>query len=179
MADRLETLVGEVPSGLEIREWEQNSGDFVPEHFDLPGMFRAMGHERERLSRVGSRSMLRCASEDCTKFISWLDNPREYIKYEYRLSKDLSGFTEGHGFVQLCVFKVWLLRDLCAAHKLDFGEALADLILSHNPLVSFENDLVQTGSVGLRRVARELPRAFCMRHPILWIRLLRRRISVR
>lgn len=178
MTRRLEDVVGNVPADLEIREWEQNSGDFVPEHFDLPGMFRAMGHERDRLSRVGSQSMLRCASEDCTKFISWLDNPRDYIKYEYRLSKDLTGFTEGHGFVQLCVFKTWLLRELCASHNLDFGEALADLVLAHDPLVSFENDLVQTGSIGLGRVLSELPRTFVVRHPILWLRLLRRRLLV-
>src|SRR6201999_4171452 len=114
---RLEYLLGrKLPDSIDVRGWERNAGDYTPEHFDRPGMWRGMAAERRRLDSR-AMPMLRVASADCTAFMKWLSNPLDYIEYEHELGADLGRILAGRDFLQLCVFKVSTLREIAAEHN--------------------------------------------------------------
>jgi hypothetical protein len=137
---------------IDIRGWERNQADYEPERFTHEGMWRAMDSEAVRLHEK-SDAVLRVASEDCSAFMGWLENPKEYLDYEYELGRDLTTRIEGRRFIQLCTFQVPTIERL--GERIGGAKAaLLDLALSHNRLLVIEDDVIQSGRPALWRVLK-------------------------
>ena len=171
---RLESRLGhELPNTVDIRGWERNAEDYTPEHFDRPGMWRAMASEQARLERVPN-SMLRVASADCTAFMQWLANPVDYVTYEHELAGDLGRILEGRPFLQLCVFKIGTLRRIADEHSFDASAALLDLVLAHNRVLLMDSGQLYRGAEAERRILREAWRPKSRAGWTRWARVLAR-----
>jgi len=120
-------------SRIDIVDWDRNSGDYQPGHFDLAGMWRAITKQRPRMDGV-ERPAFRCASEDCSFFVRWLDNAADYLRYEAQLPVDLDRLLPGP-FLQLCTFKDHLLGELADARRISRAESVATLLASHNRVI--------------------------------------------
>lgn len=149
----IETRTGEsIPESIDIRGWERNQSDYDPETFTHEGMWRAMDYEAVRL-RHSPDTVLRVASADCSAFMEWLENPKEYLEYEHRLAQDLADHIDGRRYVQLCTFKVSTLERL--GPKIGGPKAaLLDLALSHNRLLVVDNGVIQSGRPAWSRVLK-------------------------
>jgi hypothetical protein len=141
-----------LPESIDIRGWERNQADYEPEKFTHEGMRRAMDSEAVRLHKSPD-AVLRVASEDCSAFMGWLENPKEYLAYEHELGQDLADHIGGRRYVQLCTFKVSTLERL--GERIGGAKAaLLDLALSHNQLLVIENGVIQSGQPAWRRVLK-------------------------
>ncbi|WP_431843212.1 pentapeptide repeat-containing protein [Calidifontibacter indicus] len=143
---------------LDVRDWVENNSDFEQGasrstgRFTRPGMWQAMNDERRRM-RPDWEPMLRCASEDCSLFIRWLENPDDYLKYEARLGADLERIVPS-GFVQLCTFRSSVLRDMDAQGVLPLGRSVADILASHNRVVLLDREGVHLDAVARTRIEK-------------------------
>jgi hypothetical protein len=148
-----ESLGDDLPPEVDVVGWERNSGDYEPSHFTREGMYRAIDNEAIRLSNVPRAAVLRVASEDCSKFMAWLDNPADYLAYEYELRNDLSQRLHGRPFLQLCTFRAETFRSIATQHpSFDYATAMLDVVASHNRLVVVDDDDVLTGAPAIRKV---------------------------
>jgi hypothetical protein len=148
-------LQGPVPRALDIIDWSRNSGDYDSEYFTRKGMHRAIDQEAQRFT--GERdALLRVASEDCSKFMSWLVNPGEYLMYEYELAGDLRARLDGHDFLQLCTFRINTLTETMGREGMSIQRALAHVLASHSKWVIVDGAEVLPGRAGLARIATHL-----------------------
>lgn len=171
---RLERFAGSsLPPTVDIRGWERNAGDYTPEHFDRPGMWKAMKKELQRLEEIPN-SMLRVASADCTAFMRWLSNPAEYVTYEHELTSDLKRILHGRPFVQLCVFKADTLNQIAADHHFDASASLLDLALSHNRILLVADNRLYRDGDAAKRLLRETWPPKTRAGWIRWVRVLAR-----
>lgn len=150
-----EVLGGAFDERIDVRDSDRNYGDYEPEHFTLEGMWQAMSGERSRMSSQGE--LLRCASEDCSLFLKWLDNPHEYLRYEARLGPDLNQLMP-RSFVQLCTFRTSVLDELGLADHLDTALAMEQILASHSRVI-----LLSDGGLSFDADARRVLRS---RYPI-------------
>lgn len=130
----LDSIIGERVSGkIDIRDSERNYSDYQTEHFTLEGMWSAMKGELKRIDDAGVK-MFRCASEDCSIFLRWLDNPHDYLAYEARLSTDLSRILNTD-HVQLCTFRLSLINQLGLNGHINPGRAIEEILASHKRII--------------------------------------------
>lgn len=145
-------LAGEVPSRVDVIDWDRNSGDYEPQHFTRTGMHSAMAQEAERL-RGAPGSVLRVASEDCSKFMLWLSNPKDYLLYEYELADDLAIQIGSRGFIQMCGFHLKTLDETFRPHGLSLFMTTAHLIASHSHCITVDREEILCGRAAERRLA--------------------------
>ena len=143
---------------LDVRDWAENNSDFEQGasrstgRFTRAGMWQAMNDERRRM-RPDWEPMLRCASEDCSLFIRWLENPDDYLKYEARLGADLDRIVPS-GFVQLCTFRSSVLREMDAQGVLPLERTVADILASHNRVVLLDNEGMHLDAAARARIEK-------------------------
>lgn len=141
---------------IEIRDVDQNYSDYEPEHFTIEGMWDAMNHERRRFSRDESQHSFRCASEDCSLFLRWVDNPREYLRYESRLAQDLENIV-CKGSVQLCAFRHSVLREMESIGKLNASIAVGEILASHSRVILLTHEQIVFDDLARAIIEREFP----------------------
>ena len=125
---------------IDVVDWDRNSGDYRLGHFDLAGMWQAITNQRPRMEGV-DQPAFRCASEDCSFFVRWLDNAGDYPRYEAQLPEDLSRLLPGP-FLQLCTFKDRLLVELADAQDIPAAESVATILASHNRVIAVADDRI-------------------------------------
>lgn len=129
-----DAVQGSVTSRVDVRDSDRNYGDYEPEHFTLEGMWNAMRGVCSRFHAGAGKRFLRCASEDCSAFLGWLDNPHEYLRYESRLDIDL-GRIIGGDYVQLCTFLTSTLDRLNDSGHICAPRAVEEILVSHSRVI--------------------------------------------
>lgn len=123
---------------IETADWGETIAELSPDkEFTREEEYEMIRNRMKRLKESGL-DMVRLVSDDTTDYLNWVNNPKEWLDWEYYISNDYKYLGEGLPFLIMCTYHVNGLDG--AGENLSQDRVILELLSAHDKTIVVTED---------------------------------------